>query len=74
MTSRLWANRVLGGSGVFARAARCVPRDIPVMGEPGIGQIRGFCTRRATSQLWANWVLAGSGVFERAVRRAPRDI
>ena len=62
-TSRLWANQVLGGSGVFARAARLagywrtgywvhpgflrVPRDIPVMGEPGIGQIWGFWARRA---------------------------
>ena len=46
-TSRLWANRVLGGSAVFARAARCAPRDVPVMGEPGIGRIPGFCARRA---------------------------
>ena len=54
---------------VFARAARA-PRDIPVMGEPGIararrlppedGQIRFLRTpraRRATSRLWANRVL-----------------
>ena len=90
-TSRLWANPLLGGSGVLARAARpCAarhpgygrtgywadpgflraPRDFPVIGEPGIGWIRGFCARRATSRLWANRVLGGSGVFARAARRA----
>ena len=94
-TSRLWANRVLGGSGVFAGAARpCAarhpgygrtgywadtgslraPRDFPVMGEPGIGRIRGFCACRATSRLRGNRVLGGSEVFARATRRAPRDI
>ena len=73
-TSRLWANRVLGGSGVFARAARRAPRDIPVMGEPGIGRIRGFCACRATSRLWGNRVLGRSEVFARAARHAPRDI
>ena len=83
-TSRLSPNRVLGGSGVFARAARHpgygragywadlgflrAPRDIPVMSEPGIGWIRGFCARRATYRLWPNQVLGGSGVFARAAR------
>ena len=85
-TTRLCANRVLGGSGVFARAAPLpgygrtgywvdpgflrALRDFPVMGEPVMGCIRGFCARRATSRLWAKRVLGGSGVF--CARHAPR--
>ena len=92
-TSRLWANQVLGGSGVFARAARhsgygrtrywadpeflrapraCAPRDIPVMGEPGIGRIRGFCARRAPRDIPVMGELGIGRIRGFCARFAPR--
>ena len=69
-----WANGVLGGSAVFARAARRAPRDIPVMGEPGIGRIRGFCARRAPRDIPVMGEPGIGRIRGFCARGAPRNI